>query len=131
MHKSAFVKQFEAKTLLFIRFCQTIEDISAFVIKYFEVLLKYVWQKRTYVELDDKSGYLCWQVLLFRTLISNYFLTKADICHVVWQNRISLILYDKSGYLTDFSLDSDFSNILRVLICGKMKLLLGLNVCNK
>ena len=131
MHKSAFVRQFEAKTLLFIRFCQTIEDISAFVINYFEVLLKYVWQKQIMWNWMTKADIYVNKLLLFRTLNSNYFLTKADICHVVWQNRISFMFYDKSGYLTDFSLDSDFSNILRVHICGKSKLLLVKNVCNK
>ena len=71
------------------------------------------------------------KLLLFRTLNSNYFLTKADICHIVWQNRISLKFYNKSGYLTDLSLDSDYSNILRVHICRKSRLLLVKNVCNK
>ena len=131
IYESAFVIQFDAITLLVIRFCHTIQDISDFVIKYFEVSLKYLWQKRICVKLDDKSGYLTDKVLLSRSLSSNHFLTKADICQIVWQNRISLTFYDKSGYLTDFSLDSDFSNIPRVHICRKRMLSMTLNVCNK
>ena len=42
IHESAFVIQFDAITLLVIRFCHTIQDISDFVIKYFEVSLKYL-----------------------------------------------------------------------------------------